>query len=77
MVAAIRYRVVCNGVGSSVVNALSTKMIAEVVKDGQLYSIEFATGASGTAQKVGPTDRPQVLALRFIPTQLSLKRRLT
>lgn len=33
-----------HGVGSSVVNALSTHMIAEVVQKGQLYRIEFAQG---------------------------------
>ena len=33
-----------HGVGSSVVNALSTKMIAEVVRDGQLYRVEFERG---------------------------------
>ena len=33
-----------HGVGSSVVNALSTKLIAEVSKDGKLYRQEFAKG---------------------------------
>src|SRR5690606_41062225 len=35
-----------HGVGSSVVNALSTKLIAEAVQKGQLYRIEFERGAS-------------------------------
>jgi len=35
-----------HGVGSSVVNALSTMLKAEVVKDGRLYSIEFERGAT-------------------------------
>ena len=30
-----------HGVGSSVVNALSARMIAEVVKNGELYRVEF------------------------------------
>ncbi len=33
-----------HGVGSSVVNALSTKLIAEVRKDGKVYRQEFAQG---------------------------------
>ena len=33
-----------HGVGSSVVNALSTRMIAEVLRDGKLYHQEYAKG---------------------------------
>lgn len=57
-----------HGVGSSVVNALSTKLIAEVVKDGQLYSIDFERGApTGPLKKVGATDRPQGTRITFYP----------
>ncbi|TAH33646.1 DNA topoisomerase (ATP-hydrolyzing) subunit B [Candidatus Saccharibacteria bacterium] len=43
-----------HGVGSSVVNALSNKLIAEVRKDGKLYRQEFAKGVSqGDIQVVG------------------------
>ena len=57
-----------HGVGSSVVNALSTKLIAEVVQKGELYRIEFAQGASlGPLKKVGKTDRPQGTAITFYP----------
>jgi DNA gyrase subunit B len=46
-----------HGVGSSVVNALSTKMIAEVVKNGILHRIEFATGVPQTElQKLSKTE---------------------
>ena len=57
-----------HGVGSSVVNALSSRMVAEVVKDGQLYSIEFAQGNTVVPfKKVGPTDRPQGTVTTFYP----------
>ena len=57
-----------HGVGSSVVNALSTKLVAEVVKKGELYRIEFAQGASVTPlKKVGKTDRPTGTTITFYP----------
>lgn len=57
-----------HGVGSSVVNALSTKMIAEVVKNGQLYRIEFERGVpTGPLKKVGATERPQGTSITFYP----------
>jgi DNA gyrase subunit B len=57
-----------HGVGSSVVNALSTKLVAEVVKKGELYRIEFAQGASlAPLKKVGKTDRPSGTTITFYP----------
>jgi DNA gyrase subunit B len=57
-----------HGVGSSVVNALSDKMIAEVVKSGRLHRIEFARGAPLTDLKdVGKTDRPSGTTITFYP----------
>ena len=57
-----------HGVGSSVVNALSTRMIAEVVKEGQLYCIEFERGATAVPfKKVGKTDRPNGTTITFYP----------
>lgn len=57
-----------HGVGSSVVNALSTKLVAEVVKDGELYSIEFARGATvQPLKKIGKTDRPNGTRVTFYP----------
>lgn len=47
-----------HGVGSSVVNALSTRLIAEVGKGGKLYRQEFATGVpQGDIKAVGKSDR--------------------
>ncbi|MEI7689862.1 MAG: DNA topoisomerase (ATP-hydrolyzing) subunit B [Candidatus Saccharibacteria bacterium] len=57
-----------HGVGSSVVNALSTKLIAEVVRDNQLYHIEFAQGITqGALQKLGKTDRRNGTSITFYP----------
>ena len=49
-----------HGVGSSVVNALSTRMIAEVYRDGKINHIEFETGrtvkpieVTGKTEKIG------------------------
>jgi DNA gyrase subunit B len=57
-----------HGVGSSVVNALSTTMIAEVVQNGQLYSIEFERGATKVPfKKVGKTDRRNGTTVTFYP----------
>lgn len=57
-----------HGVGSSVVNALSDKMVAEVVRGGQLYRVVFARGVIvESLQKVGKTDRPQGTSITFYP----------
>ncbi len=47
-----------HGVGSSVVNALSTKLVAEVRKDGKIYRQEYHVGApQQELQFVGKTDQ--------------------
>ncbi len=57
-----------HGVGSSVVNALSTTLIAEVVQKNQLYRIEFAQGSSLSPLKnIGKTDRPDGTTITFYP----------
>jgi DNA gyrase subunit B len=57
-----------HGVGSSVVNALSSRLIAEVVKDGQLYSMEFEKGIPmGELQKLGKTNRSRGTTITFYP----------
>ncbi len=57
-----------HGVGSSVVNALSTKMIAEVVKNGELYRVEFARGKTvQPLKKAGKTERATGTSITFYP----------
>lgn len=67
-----------HGVGSSVVNALSTKLIAEVVKKGELYRIEFERGATSTPfKKVGKTDHPTGTIITFYPDPTIFKETVT
>lgn len=67
-----------HGVGSSVVNALSTKMIAEVVQKGELYRIEFAQGATVMPlKKMGKTDRPTGTTVTFYPDPTIFKETVT
>jgi DNA gyrase subunit B len=57
-----------HGVGSSVVNALSTQMIAEVVHSGYLYRIEFERGIpKSDLKKIGKTDRVRGTSITFYP----------
>ncbi|MBB2893636.1 DNA topoisomerase (ATP-hydrolyzing) subunit B [Flexivirga oryzae] len=47
-----------HGVGSSVVNALSTKLTADVRRDGKIYYMEFDHGAPlGPLEVIGETDK--------------------
>ena len=56
-----------HGVGSSVVNALSTRMIAEVYKDGKIYHIEFEKGKTVVPfAQTGKTDK-QGTMITFYP----------
>lgn len=57
-----------HGVGSSVVNALSTKLVAEVSKNGYLYRIAFEVGKTvEKLKKIGKTDRPNGTTITFYP----------
>lgn len=57
-----------HGVGSSVVNALSTRFVAEVAREGQLYRMEFEKGIpQGELQKAGKTDRVRGTSITFYP----------
>ena len=63
-----------HGVGSSVVNALSSRMIAEVVQKGQLYRIEFERGATVVPfKKIGKTDRKNGTTITFYPDSTIFK----
>ncbi len=56
-----------HGVGSSVVNALSTRMIAEVYKDGKIHHIEFEKGKTVVPfAQTGKTDK-QGTMITFYP----------
>ncbi len=57
-----------HGVGVSVVNALSEKLIADVYRDGVHYTQEYRQGAPKTKiKKVGPTDRGNGTVITFWP----------
>lgn len=67
-----------HGVGSSVVNALSTLMIAEVVKNGELYRIEFERGGTKVPfKKVGKSDRGNGTTITFYPDDTIFKETVT
>ena len=56
-----------HGVGSSVVNALSTHMVAEVYRDGKVNHIEFDVGkTSKPLEVIGKTDK-QGTSITFYP----------
>ncbi len=62
-----------HGVGSSVVNALSNKLIAEVRKDGKLYRQEFVRGApTGEVSVVGKSTGSGT-AITFYPDETIFK----
>lgn len=67
-----------HGVGSSVVNALSDKLIAEVVREGELYRIEFERGVTKKKlENLGKTDRPQGTSITFYPDATIFKETVT
>ncbi len=67
-----------HGVGSSVVNALSDHMIAEVVQKGELYRVEFERGGTKVPfKKVGKTDRPNGTTITFYPDPTIFKETVT
>ena len=66
-----------HGVGSSVVNALSTHMIAEVYRDGKINHIEFNTGKTVKPLEVtGKTDK-RGTSITFYPDPTIFKETTT
>ncbi|MBQ3348099.1 type IIA DNA topoisomerase subunit B [Candidatus Saccharibacteria bacterium] len=67
-----------HGVGSSVVNALSTHMIAEVYRDGKTHHIEFDTGKPTMELKVTPgSPREHGTSITFYPDHTIFKETTT
>lgn len=66
-----------HGVGSSVVNALSTKMIAEVYKDKKVYHIEFAQGKTQEELKIVGETKKRGTAITFYPDPAIFKETTT
>ena len=56
-----------HGVGSSVVNALSTKMVAQVRRDGQIYEMRFSRGKTTQQMKVVGTCEDTGTTISFWP----------
>ena len=56
-----------HGVGVSVVNALSEKLIAEVYRDGKIYIQEYAVGDAKSEVKVKGETRSVVQKSLFSP----------
>ena len=62
-----------HGVGSSVVNALSKRMIAEVYRDGKIHHIEFDTGKpTGDLEIKGKTSKRGTM-ITFYPDETIFK----
>lgn len=58
-----------HGVGSSVVNALSSSMTVKVNRDGESFEEEFKDGGHpvGTLKKLGKTKEPNGTTVNFLP----------
>ena len=56
-----------HGVGSSVVNALSKKMIAQVKRDGNVYEMQFERGKTTQKMKIVGTSEDTGTAITFWP----------
>ncbi|TSA86321.1 DNA topoisomerase (ATP-hydrolyzing) subunit B [Helicobacter mehlei] len=56
-----------HGVGVSVVNALSTKLIMTIKREGQIFRQEFAKGIPTTSLEVVGTTKEQGTSIEFFP----------
>ena len=66
-----------HGVGSSVVNALSTKMIAEVYREKKVHHIEFETGKTVAPLKIEGGTTKQGTCIVFYPDPTIFKETTT
>ena len=66
-----------HGVGSSVVNALSTHMIAEVYRDGKINHIEFETGKTVKPLEVTGKTNKRGTSITFYPDPTIFKETTT
>ena len=66
-----------HGVGSSVVNALSTHMIAEVYREGKIHHVEFDTGKTVKPMEVIGSTEKQGTSITFYPDPTIFKETVT
>ncbi len=66
-----------HGVGSSVVNALSKHMVAEVYRDGKIHHVEFSVGKTDVPFKVIGKTEKQGTSITFYPDETIFKETTT
>lgn len=66
-----------HGVGSSVVNALSNKLIAEVSRDGKVYRQEYAKGVAQAEIKITGKSTHNGTKITFYPDETIFKETVT
>ena len=66
-----------HGVGASVVNALSTHMIAEVYREGKIHHVEFDTGKTIKPMEVLGSTEKQGTSITFYPDPTIFKETTT
>ena len=66
-----------HGVGSSVVNALSNHMIAEVYRDGKIHHVEFSKGKTDVPFEILGNTKKQGTSITFYPDETIFKETTT